>query len=105
MTNVQVEMPHGSQQDVTAISENRKPPTENSHCDLFYTVAAGDLHEMIPVRMLNEFTYRPRLGYREWVGGEWASDLETIKALPCRMFAFLESSGSVERKRCASAFW
>ncbi|MBL8810480.1 MAG: CRISPR-associated endonuclease Cas1 [Planctomycetaceae bacterium] len=34
---------------------------------------------MIPVRMLNEFTYCPRLGYLEWVDGEWASNLETME--------------------------
>lgn len=27
--------------------------------------------------MLNEFTYCPRLGYLEWVQGEWAENLET----------------------------
>lgn len=32
---------------------------------------------LIPVRMLNEFTYCPRLGYLEWVQGEWADNLET----------------------------
>jgi len=42
-------------------------------------VAEGDLPDMIPVRMLNEFTYCPRLGYLEWVEGEWASNLETME--------------------------
>ncbi|MFV0446575.1 MAG: CRISPR-associated endonuclease Cas1 [Planctomycetaceae bacterium] len=32
---------------------------------------------LIPLRMLNEFTYCPRLGYLEWVQGEWADNLET----------------------------
>lgn len=32
---------------------------------------------LLPVRMLNEFTYCPRLGYLEWVQGEWADNLET----------------------------
>ena len=32
---------------------------------------------LLPVRMLNEFTYCPRLGYLEWVQGEWAENLET----------------------------
>lgn len=39
--------------------------------------AADPLPELIPVRMLNEFTYCPRLGYLEWVQGEWADNLET----------------------------
>lgn len=33
--------------------------------------------DFIPVRMLNEFTYCPRLGYLEWVQGEWAENIET----------------------------
>ncbi|MCA8993610.1 MAG: CRISPR-associated endonuclease Cas1, partial [Planctomycetaceae bacterium] len=35
--------------------------------------------ELIPVRMLNEFTYCPRLGYLEWVQGEWAENIETME--------------------------
>lgn len=37
------------------------------------------LPDLIPVRMLNEFTYCPRLGYLEWVDGEWADNLETMQ--------------------------
>src|SRR5262245_17909596 len=37
------------------------------------------LPELLPVRMLNEFTYCPRLGYLEWVQGEWAENLETLQ--------------------------
>ncbi len=33
--------------------------------------------ELIPVRMLNEFTYCPRLAYLEWVQGEFADNLDT----------------------------
>jgi len=29
--------------------------------------------------MLNEFTYCPRLGYLEWVQGEWAENIETLE--------------------------
>ena len=36
------------------------------------------LSELIPVRMLNEFTYCPRLGYLEWVQGEWAESPDTL---------------------------
>jgi len=35
--------------------------------------------DLIPVRMLNEFTYCPRLGWLEWVDGEWADNLETMQ--------------------------
>lgn len=33
---------------------------------------------LIPVRMLNEFTYCPRLMYIEWVQGEWRDNYETV---------------------------
>ena len=36
-------------------------------------------NDPVPVRMLNEFTYCPRLGYLEWVQGEWAENLETME--------------------------
>ena len=35
--------------------------------------------DMIPARMLNEFTYCPRLGFLEWVDGEWSANLETME--------------------------
>ena len=38
-----------------------------------------DVPELIPVRMLNEFTYCPRLGYLEWVQGEFRDNLDTIE--------------------------
>jgi len=38
-----------------------------------------DENPLIPVRMLNEFTYCPRLGYLEWVQGEWAENIETME--------------------------
>lgn len=34
---------------------------------------------LLPVRMLNEFTYCPRLAYFEWVQGEFADNAETIE--------------------------
>ena len=33
--------------------------------------------DLIPARMLNEFTYCPRLAYLEWVQGEFADNLDT----------------------------
>lgn len=38
-------------------------------------VLAGDC---VPARMLNEFTYCPRLAYLEWVQGEWADNPDTL---------------------------
>jgi CRISPR-associated protein Cas1 len=36
----------------------------------------GEL-DLMPVRMLNEFTYCPRLAYLEWIQGEFTDNLET----------------------------
>ena len=36
-----------------------------------------DAPDLVPARMLNEFSYCPRLCYLEWVQGEWADNLET----------------------------
>ena len=63
------QLPNEPQSPSTAI-----PPAEScdslktEHCQL-KTIAEGDLPGMIPGRMLNEFTYCPRLGYLEWVEG------------------------------------
>jgi CRISP-associated protein Cas1 len=34
--------------------------------------------DLVPARMLNEFTYCPRLAYLEWVQGEWADNPDTL---------------------------
>ena len=34
---------------------------------------------MLPVRMVNEFVYCPRLAYLEWVQGEWAGSADTAE--------------------------
>lgn len=41
--------------------------------------AGRAIPELVPIRMLNEFTYCPRLAYLEWVQGEWAENLETLE--------------------------
>ena len=41
--------------------------------------AVIDVPELMPVRMLNEFTYCPRLGYLEWVQGEFRDSIDTIE--------------------------
>lgn len=35
--------------------------------------------DLLPARMLNEFTYCPRLFYLEWVQGEWEDSADTIE--------------------------
>ncbi len=39
----------------------------------------AEVPELIPVRMLNEFTYCPRLACLEWVQGEFTDNLDTIE--------------------------
>lgn len=34
---------------------------------------------LMPVRMVNEFQYCPRLAYLEWVQGEWESSADTVE--------------------------
>ncbi|GMV02179.1 MAG: Dna2/Cas4 domain-containing protein [Burkholderiaceae bacterium] len=34
---------------------------------------------LIPVRMVNEYVYCPRLAYLEWVQGEWAESADTVE--------------------------
>lgn len=88
MTDVQTRIPSEPPSELLATADNRRPQTENPPCDslntddsTLNTVTAGDpdLPDLIPVRMLNEFTYCARLGYLEWVDGEWASNLETME--------------------------
>ena len=35
--------------------------------------------DLIPVRMLNQYTYCPRLAYLEWVQGEWSESVDTLE--------------------------
>ncbi len=43
------------------------------------TPQVQDVPELIPARMLNEFSYCPRLAYLEWVQGEFADSLDTLE--------------------------
>jgi CRISPR-associated protein Cas1 len=38
-----------------------------------------DAPDLIPVRMLNEFVYCPRLAYLEWVQGEFEDNADTVE--------------------------
>ena len=40
---------------------------------------AGCGEELVPVRMINEWVYCPRLAYLEWVEGEWAESGDTAE--------------------------
>ena len=40
---------------------------------------ASEALPLIPARMLNEFTYCPRLAILEWVDGEWADSHDTVE--------------------------
>ena len=39
----------------------------------------GRAEELVPVRMVNEWVYCPRLAYLEWVEGEWAESGDTAE--------------------------
>lgn len=43
------------------------------------SLSQSEIIEQIPARMLNEFTYCPRLYYLEYVQQEWAHNLETLE--------------------------
>jgi CRISPR-associated protein Cas1 len=45
--------------------------------ELPFPELGGD-QPLIPVRMLNEHVYCPRLAYLEWVQGEWADSADTV---------------------------
>jgi CRISPR-associated protein Cas1 len=38
-----------------------------------------DVPDLVPARMLNEFTYCPRLAYLEWVQGDFADSADTVE--------------------------
>jgi len=46
-------------------------------------VAHADVPELVPVRMLNEFTYCPRLMYLEWVQRDFADNADTVEGRYC----------------------
>ena len=54
--------------DLTAILLEQDQP------DLLFDEA-----DLVPARMLNEFTYCPRLAYLEWVQGEFVDNLDTLQ--------------------------
>lgn len=43
------------------------------------SIQIDDGSTILPARMLNEFTYCPRLAYLEWIQGEFADNVDTVK--------------------------
>ena len=52
-------------------------PQTQQELPLPFPELSGDL-PLLPVRMVNEFEYCPRLAYLEWVQGEWADSVDTV---------------------------
>lgn len=42
-------------------------------------VGSADLPDLVPARMVNEYTYCPRLFYLEWVQKQWADNADTAE--------------------------
>ncbi|HSH27689.1 MAG TPA: CRISPR-associated endonuclease Cas1 [Wenzhouxiangella sp.] len=57
--------------------EQRATTGVQSELPLPFPELSGDL-PLLPVRMVNEFEYCPRLAYLEWVQGEWADSYHTV---------------------------
>lgn len=53
-------------------------PTPQPELPLPFPDLSGDL-PLLPVRMVNEYQYCPRLAYLEWVQGEWAESSDTVE--------------------------
>lgn len=51
---------------------------QQGELELPFPELGGD-QPLIPVRMLNEHVYCPRLAYLEWVQGEWADSADTVE--------------------------
>src|SRR5262252_8127761 len=46
-------------------------------CTRIAGAAASAETPLVPVRMVNEYVYCPRLAFLEWVDGEWADSADT----------------------------
>jgi CRISPR-associated endonuclease Cas1/CRISPR-associated protein Cas4 len=56
----------------------QQPDPKQPELPLPFPELASDL-PLLPVRMLNEYQYCPRLAYLEWVQGEWAESSDTVE--------------------------
>lgn len=52
--------------------------SEQQELPLPFPELSGDI-PLLPARMINEYTYCPRLAYLEWVQGEWAESGDTME--------------------------
>lgn len=60
------------------MDESEDPHREHQpELPLPFPELTGD-QPLLPARMINEFTYCPRLAYLEWVQGEWADSGDTV---------------------------
>lgn len=64
---------------------------------------SGGVPDLVPVRMLNEFTYCPRLAYLEWVQGEFEDNADTIQGRHRHRRVDKESGGTDEQVDKAGA--
>lgn len=57
-------------------TEDERNP-QQSELPLPFPELSGDL-PLLPARMINEYSYCPRLSYLEWVQGEWSDSADTV---------------------------
>ncbi len=58
---------------------NARDPVSANPASPANTSDSADLPDLLPVRMLNEYVYCPRLFYLEFVQGQWADSADTIE--------------------------
>lgn len=68
---------HESHHAASGQQESLDSTARTTDADNSRNPAGADALSLIPVRMLNEFAYCKRLGYLEFVDGEWEDNLET----------------------------
>jgi CRISP-associated protein Cas1 len=59
--------------------EEQMEPTEEAAGDGQVAVAGGEVPELVPARMVNEFSYCPRLFYLEWVDAQFAESDDVVE--------------------------
>ncbi len=76
-----VSLPRGLGADAVLPSTSSEDPLRmvSRMANLKQDAIPGAAPELLPVRMLNEFVYCPRLAYLEWVQGEWQENADTVE--------------------------